>query len=259
MAGKMPKPVCITCNIGESLLWRIRGGGYLCNHCYKIETENGVTPITSHEPEIIEKAEPSTDANSASTSAPAPVAKTTKKGNRWTRARAGATATTATPGSANAQRGAANMRGRGRRAFFKKTPLKAPSATATIITSESIYYNGKYMQIGDIVSMLDEDGDTYYAQIRGFMTDQYCEKSAVVTWLLPTTASPPPAECFHPATYIIGPEEDLPRKLSCMEFIMHAPSEYYKSNNTPYPPTEIQLVSKARGGFIWSTMESKYK
>lgn len=60
------------------------------------------------------------------------------------------------------------------------------------------------MQIGDIVSMLDEDGDTYYAQIRGFMTDQYCEKSAVVTWLLPTKASPPPSQCFHPATYIIG-------------------------------------------------------
>lgn len=61
-----------------------------------------------------------------------------------------------------------------------------------------------YMQVGDIVSMIDVEGDTYYAQIRGFMTDQYCEKSAVVTWLLPTTASPPPAQCFDPATYIIG-------------------------------------------------------
>lgn len=61
-----------------------------------------------------------------------------------------------------------------------------------------------YMQVGDIVSMIDVEGDTYYAQIRGFMTDQYCEKSAVITWLLPTTASPPPAQCFDPATYIIG-------------------------------------------------------
>lgn len=52
--------------------------------------------------------------------------------------------------------------------------------------------------------MLDMDGGTYYAQIRGFMTDQYCEKSAVVTWLLPTKASPPPEEKFDPATYIIG-------------------------------------------------------
>lgn len=36
------------------------------------------------------------------------------------------------------------------------------------------------------------------------MTDQYCEKSAVLTWLLPTQASPPPDDGFDPATYIIG-------------------------------------------------------
>lgn len=52
--------------------------------------------------------------------------------------------------------------------------------------------------------MLDVDGDTYYAQIRGFLTDQYCEKSACVSWLLPTKQSPPPEEAFDPATYIIG-------------------------------------------------------
>lgn len=33
---------------------------------------------------------------------------------------------------------------------------------------------------------LSDDG-IYYAQIRGFLEDQYCEKSAAVTWLLPTT------------------------------------------------------------------------
>jgi GATA zinc finger domain-containing protein 1 len=65
-------------------------------------------------------------------------------------------------------------------------------------------FQGMYMQVGDIVSMTDIDGGTYYAQIRGFMTDQYCEKSAVVTWLLPTRASPPPEQRFDPATYIIG-------------------------------------------------------
>lgn len=60
------------------------------------------------------------------------------------------------------------------------------------------------MQVGDVVSMLDEYSDTYYAQIRGFLTDQYCEKSAVVTWLLPTKFSPPPKKAFDPATYVIG-------------------------------------------------------
>lgn len=63
------------------------------------------------------------------------------------------------------------------------------------------------MQVGDIVSMLDENSDTYYAQIRGFLTDQYCEKSAVVTWLLPTRFSPSPKRAFDPATYVIGTDD----------------------------------------------------
>lgn len=63
---------------------------------------------------------------------------------------------------------------------------------------------GSYYQVGDIVSMVDNNDDIYFAQIRGLLTDQYCEKSAVVTWLLPTQESPPPEEGFDPATYIIG-------------------------------------------------------
>ena len=56
--------------------------------------------------------------------------------------------------------------------------------------------------------MVDEqDGKTYYAQIRGFIQDQYCEKSAALTWLIPTTASP--KDCFDPATYIIGTFQGL--------------------------------------------------
>ncbi|KAI5939457.1 GATA zinc finger domain-containing protein 1 [Manis javanica] len=33
---------------------------------------------------------------------------------------------------------------------------------------------------------------------------------------------------FDPASYIIGPEEDLPRKMEYLEFVCHAPSEYFK-------------------------------
>ena len=41
--------------------------------------------------------------------------------------------------------------------------------------------------LGDIVSVEDiDDGSVYYAQLRGFLTDKYCEKSGVITWLLPT-------------------------------------------------------------------------
>lgn len=66
------------------------------------------------------------------------------------------------------------------------------------------YFQGLYYQIGDIVSLIDVDGGTYYAQIRGLLQDQYCEKSAVLTWLLPTKNSPPPEQGFDPSTYIIG-------------------------------------------------------
>lgn len=67
-------------------------------------------------------------------------------------------------------------------------PVKAPTATATPVTSNFVFYKGTYFQVGDVVSMQDVDGGVYYAQIRGLLTDQYCEKSAAVTWLLPTTA-----------------------------------------------------------------------
>ena len=64
-------------------------------------------------------------------------------------------------------------------------------------------FQGVYYQIGDVVSVVDEqDGKTYYAQIRGFIQDQYCEKSAALPWLIPTQASP--KDCFDPASYIIG-------------------------------------------------------
>lgn len=94
------------------------------------------------------------------------------------------------------------------------------------------------------------------------MIDNFCEKSAVITWLLPTQSSPPPSDGFDPSTYIIGPEEDQPRLLSCMEFVMHAPSDYYHNKNTPYPSVDTSNLGKHRnttGGFIWTTIESIQK
>lgn len=62
---------------------------------------------------------------------------------------------------------------------------------------------GVYYQIGDVIKVIDEDdGKPYYAQIRGFVQDQYCEKSAALTWLIPTQASP--QDRFDPSTYIVG-------------------------------------------------------
>ncbi len=62
--------------------------------------------------------------------------------------------------------------------------------------------------MGDVVSVLDEDGGVYYAQLRGFLQDQYMNKSAVITWLLPTTDSPP--EGFDPGTFILGVYQNQP-------------------------------------------------
>lgn len=53
----------------------------------------------------------------------------------------------------------------------------------------------------------EEDGKPYYAQIRGFVQDQYCEKSAALTWLIPTQASP--KDRFDPGTYIVGKQWDI--------------------------------------------------
>lgn len=68
---------------------------------------------------------------------------------------------------------------------------------------------GVYYQTGDVIKVTDEDdGKPYYAQIRGFVQDQYCEKSAALTWLIPTQASP--KDLFDPGTYIVGEKDKTP-------------------------------------------------
>ena len=75
---------------------------------------------------------------------------------------------------------------------------------STSVTTGHLFHNDTYYQIGDIVSTVDEDGGIYYAQIRGLLQDQYCDKSAVITWLIPTQSSPPPELGFDPLSYILG-------------------------------------------------------
>ena len=102
-----------------------------------------------------------------------------------------------------------------------------------------------------MVALTDaNDGELYYAQLRGFLTDQYCEKSGVLSWLLPTTLSPPTSEGFDPTTYVVGPEEELPRRLECLDFVMHAPDDYFHYRSAPYPVAAVRtdmeyLVTRA--------------
>jgi hypothetical protein len=91
------------------------------------------------------------------------------------------------------------------------------------------------------------------------MVDSFCEKSAVLTWLIPTTSSPDPEQGFDPATYLIGLEEDLPRRIAnIMEFVMHAPSNYYYNRTEPYEKPEVLedglYSERNKRGFVWANM-----
>ncbi|KAH8361164.1 hypothetical protein KR200_003315, partial [Drosophila serrata] len=144
---------------------------------------------------------------------------------------------------------------RNRRALFKRPAQKTPKVQASTRFVKSVFYKGSYMQIGDIVSIVDGEQNLYYAQIRGLLVDAYCEKSAFLTWLIPTQDSPDPQEGFDPATYLIGPDEELSRKLCYLEFVMHAPSNYYFDRSTPFPlPDADEYTAQRSGGFIWTRL-----
>ena len=81
-------------------------------------------------------------------------------------------------------------------------------------------FQGMYWHEGDIASVVDEDsGDVFYVQLRGFLQDQYCEKSAVITWLIPTTASPPRG--FDADTFIYGTHPILQAICCCFRFVFY--------------------------------------
>jgi len=155
-----------------------------------------------------------------------------------------------------------SSKGKGRRNIFKKKPVKSLTATATPVTADKVYFKGQYFHVGDIVSVTNvNDDDIYYAQLKGFLIDEYSDKSAVITWLLPTTASPPPNEGFHPATYIVGPEEELPRKLEVFTFVMHAPDDYFYNRRAPYRtesrPADTNFRSVRLGPRLRKTVDNK--
>lgn len=103
----------------------------------------------------------------------------------------------------------------------------------------------------------------YFAQIRAFLTDQYGEKSAVVTWLIPIDSNYAKriqtAKDFDPDMFLLGdvyiwiiffklnynhiklfwnllllgPAEEYPRPLKCLEFVCRLvdySSKYRRSN-----------------------------
>ncbi|XP_001995734.2 GATA zinc finger domain-containing protein 1 [Drosophila grimshawi] len=142
-----------------------------------------------------------------------------------------------------------------RRTLFKRPAQKTPRMQACTRFVQSVFHKDSYIQIGDIVSIVDSEQSLFYAQIRGLLVDAYCEKSAFLTWLIPTQDSPDPKDGFDPATYLIGPDEELSRKLCFLEFVMHAPSNYYYDRTTPFPLPDVdEYATRRAGGFIWTRL-----
>uniref|UniRef100_A0A2R5L685 GATA zinc finger domain-containing protein 1 n=1 Tax=Ornithodoros turicata TaxID=34597 RepID=A0A2R5L685_9ACAR len=217
------KPVCATCKASVSSMWRKNESGeVVCNSC-------AVRVSASTE------SEPASQKDNNGSSCPFTLRKSTRAKSSKLKHQ-------------QQQMKAAAPKGKGRRVIFKRGPLKAPAAVATCVTSDFVFFRDTYYQVGDVVSMMDENEDVYYGQIRGLLQDQYCEKSAVITWLIPTKGSP--KTHFDPSTYILGPEEEVPRKLECMSFVCHAPSEYFKAKNTPYR----MKPSGPESCFIWTRL-----
>lgn len=88
---------------------------------------------------------------------------------------------------------------------------------------------GTTYETGDVVSLLDRGGGIYYAVIRGFMQDQYAEKYAVLTWLLPRYPNP---THFDPADFILGEFETLNKSRNDLTGNLYA---YVYTNSSDFP------------------------
>lgn len=142
----MPKPTCVQCSSDDSLLWRSAENGQICNECHLANTasKEAKAPDTSvrseQEDKRDDKDDDSKNGKSEGESTPAKATgKGTRKSTRSTRYK------TKTPALAASK--APAQRGRGRRSLLKRAPLRAPTATATVVTSDSLFYRGNYMQV----------------------------------------------------------------------------------------------------------------
>lgn len=127
----MPKPICIQCSTNDSLLWRNQESGQICNECYLANT---VSKEAKADVKSESEVKDDEDSRNGGEATPAKATgKGTRKSTRATRYKP------KTPAAVVPPRPAA-PRGRGRRSIFKRPPLKAPTATATVVSSDSIFY-----------------------------------------------------------------------------------------------------------------------
>lgn len=224
-------------------MWRKNSeNGEICNDCYESDLKNEQEKETQVKEVLVEEA-----AKEVPKEIVIPEAKI-RKSTRSTRFKNKAVT-----------RQKSKSTSRRSNTFKSNRPTKTPTnICAETKTKRYVFHDGFYYQIGDIVSLRCR-GKKYYAQIRSLIVDTFCEKSAVLTWLIPTTSSPDPEEEFDAASYLVGLEEDIPRRISnTMEFVMHAPSTYFYNKTEPYAkPDELSdglYSEKNKKGFVWTSV-----
>ncbi|XP_065367498.1 GATA zinc finger domain-containing protein 1 [Calliphora vicina] len=268
-----PSPTCVECKKTESLLWRSVENGQICQACFELREAKDSDMVKSVEVSEDKKAKTNKDVKEETKNDKKETTSTLgeergtrlRKSTRATRFKTKLNTSQSSTSNGNGEKSTGSgsskqqTKGRNRRSLFKRMPFKTPLAQATTHSVESIFHKGSYLQVGDIVSLVDNEDNVYYAQVRGLLIDNYCEKSAFLTWLIPTQESPDPKDGFDAATYLIGPDEELSRKLSCLEFVMHAPSNYYLDRSTPYPLPDSMEYDTKPGGYIWTTLPEYHR
>jgi len=100
-----------------------------------------------------------------------------------------------------------------------------------LLAERSLFHQGSLFHLGDVIRVISEDKETYYAQILRFWSDIYTEKYAEVQWLLPKDPSVK-ADSFIPSMYTVGPREHEPISMRCIIWVMQA----HAFISSPYAP-----------------------
>lgn len=213
------KQECSKCKSSDSPKWRKDQTDLLCQACYTRQDTNTETENSNQ----TETSDTSNGGNG---------------GNHHTAAHGSSRRASMRIKSAKQKTSERRLptKGHSKRITFKqKAPLKGTSVAPAVTVSDFVFYQGQYFQTGDIIHVIDEDdGCKYYAQCRSFLTNIFCQKSVVLTWLLPLRTLEED-ESFQPHLFYLGPEEDFARNIDYVTFVCHAPSDYYVIPKSPFP------------------------
>ncbi|KAK6112220.1 hypothetical protein QQG55_46840 [Brugia pahangi] len=112
-----------------------------------------------------------------------------------------------------------------RTSFFKSIrPQKATSQKAELRCHDALWDKcERLFRIGDIVSIIDkDDGLCYFAQIRALLCNQFGERFAALTWLVPTESADE-AHHFDAEHFVHALSDSVMYPLEVCTFVQHAP------------------------------------